>query len=127
MSFVLRDAQRAEFESNGVLRLPGFVPAAHVTPMASAIWADLTERYDIERDRRDTWTVERPGHFQALIKSGAFDALGACYGAIADAFLGAGRWIKPKHFGQPLVTFRTGAWNVPHKMWHFDVPPTDCL
>lgn len=127
MSFVLRHEQRAEFESTGVLRLPGFFPAAHVKPMAAALWTELAQRFGIERDRRDTWTVERPGQFQALIRSGIFDAPGKGFGAIADAFLGAGRWIEPKHFGAPLVTFPTGDWDVPHKMWHFDVPPTDCV
>jgi hypothetical protein len=64
MIFVLRHEQRAEFESNGVLRLPGFFPIADLIPMAAALWTDLAGRFGIERDRRDTWTVERPANFR---------------------------------------------------------------
>src|SRR5262245_13038757 len=98
VTFVLQREQRAEFESTGVLRLPGFFRKADVAAMASAVWTDLETRFGIKRDCRDTWTVERPAQFQALIARGVFDALDAGYSALADAFLGAGTWMRPKHF-----------------------------
>lgn len=126
-TFTLSFEQRAAFDHEGVLRIPGLFPTDQIAPMADRLWADLWERLGIDRDRPETWTHKRPAQYQALIRTGAFDALGPRIGAVADAFLGAGHWEIPKHFGQPLVTFPTGPWNVPHTMWHLDVPPTDCL
>lgn len=126
-TFTLSPEQRAAFEHEGVLRLPGFFPNDLIAPMAGRLWADLEKRFAIDRDRPETWARQRPAQFQALIRTGAFDALGPRIGALADAFLGTGNWEVPKHFGQPLVTFPTGGWDVPHTMWHLDVPPTACV
>ena len=124
----LDSPQLLTFERSGVLRLPSFLPSADAAAMADAIWSDLAERYGIDRRRRETWTVERPAQYQALVRSGAFDRLGAtplC--ELADAFLGADAWIRPKRWGQPLVTFPSGGWDVPHATWHLDLPASDSL
>jgi hypothetical protein len=121
-------ANRAEFERAGIFRLPGFYSAAEAAAMADALWADLGRRYGIGRHRPESWTKERPAQFLALTRSGAFGALGSDrLVALADAMLGAGAWTRPRHWGQPLVTFPSGAWDVPHAVWHLDYPGTGSI
>lgn len=126
-TFTLSSEQRAAFDHEGVLRIPGLFPADQIAAMADLLWADLGKRFGMQRDRPESWTDERPAKYQALIRAGAFDALGPRIVAVADAFLPGGNWEIPKHFGLPLVTFPTGPWDVPHSTWHVDVPPSDCL
>lgn len=122
-TFELTPEHRAEFDRVGVLRLPGFFGAATIAPMADALWADLRQRYGAVRDRPETWTVQRTGQHQALQRSGVFDALcSPRMEALVDGFLGVGAWDRPPHWGQPLVTFPTGGWDVPHNVWHLDLP-----
>ena len=122
--FTLTQDQIVEFELAGMLRIPSFFPRQTMSEMADRIWTDLHKRFGIDRQRSDTWTKERPAQFQKLIRNGAFDALGDSLSAIADALLGSGVWDRPRHLGQPLVTFPSGAWDVPHSMWHLDLPAT---
>jgi len=123
-AFSLTQEQIAEFERAGMLRVPNFFPQQTMSEMAGKIWTDLYARFGIDRHRPDTWTKERPAQFQKLIRFGAFDALGDSLAVIADALLGSGAWDRPRHIGLPLVTFPTGAWDVPHAMWHLDLPAT---
>jgi phytanoyl-CoA dioxygenase PhyH len=125
--FSLTQEQSAEFDRAGMLRVPNFFPQHAMSEMADEIWTDLHKRFGIERQRSDTWTKERPAQFQKLIRSGAFDSLGDSLAAIADAVLGSGAWDRPRHVGQPLVTFPSGTWDVPHAMWHLDLPATASL
>jgi hypothetical protein len=128
-TLTLTPDQRADFERDGVLVLPGYFPTADMNAMADALWADLFRRFAIDRRRPETWTIERPGKFQPLIRAGAFRAFGSeRLMAIGDAFLGAGRWQKPRWLGYPLVTFPTAqAWDVPHRLWHLDISASLCL
>ena len=32
-------------------------------------------------------------------------------------------WVRPKQFGNVLVTFPNGEWRVPHSIWHSDFDP----
>jgi hypothetical protein len=121
--FSLTSEQRATFDRDGMLRVPGFCSASLLAPMIDALWEDMRRRYSIHRGRPETWKDARPAQFQWLMASGAFDALGPHFSAVADAFIGAGEWDVPRHFGGPLVTFPTGRWDVPHNVWHFDIPP----
>jgi len=126
----LTSQQLAAFEQTGVVRLPGFLPKESVAAMADAIWADLNRRYGVERDRRDTWMLapHGPRGWQALIRSGAFSPLGTPeLLELGDAFLGRAAWTTPKRWGQPLVTFPTGDWDVPHASWHIDLPASGSL
>jgi len=126
--FSLTTAQRAEFEEQGVLHLKHFFDAELVAPMAHAIWKDLETRFGIQRRRPETWTKTRPAQFRNLSRTGVFNPLMSeklC--ALTDALLGEGTWDKPRHFGQPLVTFPTGEWDVPSKVWHLDYRPQDFL
>ena len=121
-TFFLTQEQIAEFDRAGMLRVSNFFPQQTMSEMADRIWTDLQGRFGIDRQRPDTWTKERPAQFQKLIRSGAFDRIGDSLAAIADVLLGSGAWDRPRHVGQPLVTFPTGAWEVPHSMWHLDLP-----
>jgi hypothetical protein len=90
--------------------------------MAERLWADLERRFSIRRDRPESWTLAHPAHFQALKRSGAFEALGSpklC--DLADALLGAGAWEKPERWGGTLVTFPTAAPSLPRPPWHLDI------
>ncbi len=96
--------------------------------MADALWRDLGRRFAVDRRRPDTWTTSQPAQFQDLQRSGAFSAMDSPdLSRVADAFLGAGRWEQPRSWGQPLVTFPTGAWDVPHQNWHLDLPANASL
>lgn len=121
--FSLTPEQRAIFDRDGMLRVPGFCSPALLAPMIDALWEDMRRRFGIHRDRPETWKDARPAQFQRLVISGAFDALGPHFSAVADTFIGVGEWDVPPHFGSPLVTFPTGRWDVPYNVWHFDIPP----
>jgi hypothetical protein len=96
-TFTLTPEHRAEFGRVGVLRLPGFLPSANVTAMADSLWADLRSRYGAERHDSKTWPVQRPSHFQAVVRSGAFAGLGTPeLHQLGDALLGVGAWTAPK-------------------------------
>lgn len=126
--FSLTSEQQSEYGRAGVLSIPGYFPAADMAGMADAIWSDIHARFGIDRERPETWTVERPAKFQKLARSGAFRALGSeRLFAIGDALLGPGAWEMPKRFGFPLVTFAAHAPERSRPLWHTDVPPSACI
>lgn len=116
------------FERRGVVRLPGFYPRADIETMADRLWTFLETRYDARRDRPESWPSAHLAKFQALKRSGAFDALGSrrlC--DLADVMLGAGMWDKPAHWGGSLVTFPTAAPSLPRPPWHLDITGAETL
>jgi hypothetical protein len=120
---MLTIAQRSEFDRLGLLRLPGVIPSADVERMRERLWTALSRQHGVLREAPETWTVSRPAHFQALVRSGAFApmASGPVCDALDDLF-GPGGWQQPGRWGQPLVTFpSSGQWEVPHRHWHFDI------
>jgi hypothetical protein len=121
----LSERQRADFERDGVVRLPGAFSATDAAHMREQVWNALREEYGIQPDEPATWTIGQPTGFQALTRSGAFDALGGpvLAGALDD-LLGKGGWKAPKHWGSPLLRFPVGgsSWEVPGKQWHLDFP-----
>lgn len=127
-SFSLTSEQQTEYGRDGVLFVPGYFPADDIARMADAVWDDLRQRFGIDRNRPDTWTVERPGKFQKLVRSGAFRALGSeRLFAIGDALLGPGAWEMPRRFGFPLVTFAAQVPERSRPLWHTDMPPSTCV
>jgi hypothetical protein len=127
-TFKLSVQQRDLFDRDGVVALPGFLPAPEAAAMADALWADLRRRFAIDRRNPATWAVERPMHFQDVIRAGAFARLAELgYPQLADAFLGEGWTHAADRWAQPLVTFRTGEWDVPHAGWHLDLPAAPSL
>src|SRR5262245_39957705 len=114
------------FEQLGFVRIPGAFPAAAAEQMRQRLWDDLARRHGVRQDDPATWHVEQPSHFQALRRSGAFEAIASpvLTGRLAE-ILGAGAWLRPDHWGASLVTFpdTRAAWDVPHAGWHIDWPP----
>jgi hypothetical protein len=133
----LTRTQWTTFETTGVVRLPGLIPRADAQAMADPIWDFLARRDGIRHEAPETWTKIRPAQFLPLARTGAFAAM-ASPGVITalDDVFGAGGWLRPARWGQPLVTFPAPdrAWDVPHASWHLDLDgklapglPTDYL
>lgn len=119
---MLTQAQLEEFERWGLLRLPGAM--AEARRLCDLVWAGLAAEHGIERDRPETWTVERPQGLKALRRSEPFGHTGeGAVGAAADDLLGAGRWRSAPHW-RPFVTFAVPGvpWTVPTAGWHYDRP-----
>jgi len=55
-AFSLTQEQTIEFDRAGMLRIPSFFPLQTMAEMADRVWADLYERFGIDRRRPDTWT-----------------------------------------------------------------------
>jgi hypothetical protein len=120
---MLSSALRDEFDRRGVLRMPKAIPTVDASGMRNRLWRYLRETYGVAPERPDTWTGGAPAHFQALLRSGAFDAM-ATPGirAAVDELLGTGGWRQPEHWGRPLVTFPQPGlpWRLPAAGWHLD-------
>jgi len=115
----------SDFDSSGFVRVPDVFSAADAGRMCERIWQELARRHGIRREARGSWSVDQPRHLQALRRSGAFDALASPVLIDAvDRLLGAGRWQRPRHWGDPLVSLpRAGPeWTVPYLQWHIDWP-----
>jgi ectoine hydroxylase-related dioxygenase (phytanoyl-CoA dioxygenase family) len=120
---MLPPSQRDAFNRSGLLKLESAIPPADVATMRDRFWDYLSREHGIERDRPDTWTVERPRRLQALRRSGAFNLMATRQVCQAlDDLLGATQWQPPMTWGLPLVTFAVpGAeWTVPSGGWHVD-------
>jgi hypothetical protein len=130
---MLSEEQRTQFDGLGVCRLPGVLGGEAAAGMCDAVWELLSRQHGIDRHDSSTWTVRQPTGFQALGRSGIFDALGGP--ALSDAIdelLGSGQWSRPRYWGAPLVTFpdATARWDVPSAQWHTDFvarAPSDVL
>ena len=115
---MLTQDQRAEFDRTGILKLEGVFDANAGARMRAVLWEDLAARYGMREDDQDTWTP--PSGFKKLKKHAAFAPI------LGDVVCGAfddllGDWVRPKHYGQMLVTMpQGGEWRVPHKLWHSD-------
>jgi hypothetical protein len=121
---MLTAEQRIDFDQLGVVRLTGVFSAADAARMREGLWQALAAQ-GLRRDDPATWRPVQATGFQALTRSGTFDALGGrvLASALDDAF-GGSSWIRPRHWGAPLVTFPTGAspWSLPSRQWHIDFP-----
>ena len=107
------------------MRVPAVIPRVDASAMADALWRELTRRHAIRRDQPRTWRTERPAGFAALQNADAFERMASPrLVAILDQLLGRERWLRPRHWGQPLVCFPrfAGRWDVPHQSWHLDLP-----
>jgi hypothetical protein len=120
---MLSRAQQDEFECRGLLRLPGAIPGPDADAMRDRLWRYLRQTHGVSAERPQSWAVGTPAHFEALIRTGAFDAMATAQvrGAV-DALLIRQGWEPPQHWGRPLVTFpQPGVpWRLPVSGWHMD-------
>jgi ectoine hydroxylase-related dioxygenase (phytanoyl-CoA dioxygenase family) len=114
--------QRDEFERRGLLRLPEALPPHDAERMRDQVWDHLRQTHGARADRPATWPAGAMAHFQALIRTRAFDALASPAVLEAfDALLGRDGWQAPEQWGRPLVTFPEGSpWQLPSRGWHRD-------
>jgi hypothetical protein len=128
---MLTAAQRAQFDTTGIVRLSDVFSADDAARMRRVVWSELERRHGILEHDPATWNQAVPAGWKASKKSRAFDAIGSptLYAAIDD-LLGADNWSRPKHWGQVMVTFPAPdtPWTLPHSLWHVDWmysnPPT---
>ena len=111
----------AHFRAYGWMRVPQVFDAEAGAAMRDAVWAVLAQA-GIERDRPETWTVERPAHLQRLKADPAFLAVGSktLFTAI-DAVLEGRPYERPKDWGGFFLAFPTDTpWAIPTAGWHID-------
>jgi GT2 family glycosyltransferase len=122
----LDSEQRATFARDGFVRLEHAFEGAAV--MEDRIWEFLARR-GVERQDRATWPRGDARHLQKLLRDPAFIPIGGpVTSAAIDSLLGRGRWTRPDHWGELLITFPEpdNAWTVP-PLWHTDARYTDPL
>ena len=71
----------------------------------------------------ETWRGAYASGMQPHLADPVFAPIGgATTTAALDELLGAGRWKRPRHWGQFLVTYPSGTreWSVPRETWHTD-------
>lgn len=120
---MLTHPQVAEFEQQGLIRLPRTVPAATALAMRDRLWAFLSVMHGRQHDDPATWKqLDGRTHFKVLMRTGAFDELSEYLAGPATDLLGPGGWHPPEHWGHPLVTFPNpgGQWTLPAGGWHVD-------
>ncbi|MFI4973657.1 MAG: phytanoyl-CoA dioxygenase family protein [Caulobacterales bacterium] len=124
-SFTLTPEQRHQFLEDGLVRVPGAVPAEAVEAMADRIWAALARQLGALRDQPQTWTHEGQPQLKQMSHAGVFAAMfSPGVRALLDDFFGERGWRPPPKFEpRPLgVIFPTPGrpWNVPTRHWHLD-------
>jgi hypothetical protein len=129
---VLTDAQRRQFDRDGIIKLGGAFSARDAARMQDVMWNELRHRHEIVRDDRSTWDRHPPTGMRSAKKSTAFAPI--CGPVVSDALdelFGPGRWARPKTFGNVLITMPNAtSWRVPDQVWHADFEatnPTDRL
>jgi hypothetical protein len=118
----------AALQHDGFVAVRGAIPHEHAVAMCERIWNVLEDR-GVRRADRSTWPVEQMvWGFQALTRSGAFDAVGSTRVRETLDVLLDNDWQEVGRWGQPLVTFPTAetssaeAWRITSAVWHFDFP-----
>lgn len=117
--------QFEQYASEGVVRLPCAVPIAAVEAMLTVVWSRLATRHGIARHRPESWHMPNPAQLGAPGDELAAMASPSVVGVL-DQLLGPGGWTAPPRWGLPLVTLPgfSERWDVPHKLWHLDLPAT---
>ena len=119
---MLTDEQRATFERDGILRLPAAFSAGDAVRMQDVLWAEMRDRYGIERDDRSTWPAGAVVGMKTSKRSKVFAPIcGPVVSAALDELFDPSGWRRPDQYGNVLVTFPdTDEWRVPHRIWHAD-------
>jgi phytanoyl-CoA dioxygenase PhyH len=119
---VLSASQRDAFDRTGIVKLPGAFSAADAARMCDVVWDELQRRHGLDRHDPSTWDRHPPTGLKGSKKHSAFAPIfGAALCGALDDLLGPAAWIRPKHYGQVLVTMPNAAtWSLPHALWHTD-------
>ena len=115
-----------ELARTGVVKLERAFSADDAARMRDVVWNELSRRYQIERGDPSTWNRHEPTGLKSTKKSLTFAPIcGPVVAVVLDELFGAGRWERPKQYGNVLVTMPNATeWRVPHEIWHADFPPT---
>jgi len=122
---VLSDAQVAQFEDEGFLKLEEAFPREAALAAQDFLWERLAAQ-GVRKDDRSTW-VEPMVHIKEAYEDAVFQACQTerLTDAIED-LVGQGRWAakgKTSHWGWWPVNFAVGMdqpWTVPTGGWHWD-------
>jgi hypothetical protein len=118
----------AHFRARGWMRVGAAFGSDAAARMRDAVWRALAAE-GIDRDRPETWTLERPVRLQRLKRDPVFQAIGseALFAAIDAIFEGRG-YPRPKDWGGFFIAFPgVEPWGVPHRGWHLDARYTGAL
>jgi len=127
---MLTDEQRTDLAHRGITYVRELIPRERAAAIEDRIWAFLGKR-GIHRTDRATWP---PGGLMSGVQGLRQAEVFAPFTNehlidVANELLGAGAWTKFRHDAQALLSFpESGPWQIPHKLWHFDMPargPTD--
>ncbi|MGW0231388.1 phytanoyl-CoA dioxygenase family protein [Actinopolymorpha singaporensis] len=119
---MLTTEQMARFELDGLLPLPRTVPTAEALAMRDRLWDFLSLMHGRRYDDPTTWKpLEARTGFKTLMRTGAFDGLSEYLSEPFTDLLGTA-WVRPAHWGHPLVTFPNPHqdWAIPARNWHVD-------
>jgi Phytanoyl-CoA dioxygenase (PhyH) len=120
---MLTGRQHADFDDLGFLRVSGAFSTDDAATMRAVAWREMDRKYGIREADRATWTVEWPSGLKNTKRNRAFDAIGGeVLTAAFDQLIGSGEWVRPRTWGQVMVTFPKASqpWVVPHRLWHVD-------
>lgn len=109
------------FWARGWVRIERAFSSTSAALMRDAVWRALADD-GIERDRPDTWKVERPTHLQRLKHDPVFDAVGSArLTEMCNAIFAGIRYEIPKDWGAFFLAFPTNEeWRIPCAGWHID-------
>ena len=120
---MLTNQQRVDFSQRGHTRISGASASDELDRVSAVLWRKLEEA-GIRKDTPATWRRPKPKGLRRLSKTSVFDALfeGAAQECL-DILLGEEGWVRPKHWGQLLLSLPTDEdWFVPNTTWHLDLP-----
>lgn len=122
----LTAGQLEAFDRDGFVRIQRAFDGSAL--MEDRMWTFFARR-GAKRHDPSTWPNGEARHLQKLLGDAVFMPIGGRGTTAAiDDLLGAGRWERPRHWGEFLVTFpdRARRWTVP-TLWHTDAAYDDPL
>ena len=122
---MLTREQRQSFHERGFVRLRGVFSRDEAARMEECLWVTLHRKHGVERSDPTTWSVPLGLGLQSLRSHAVFAPIGGPTTVQAiDDLVGQGRWERPRHWGQFLITFPRPdvAWDVSNRLWHTDFP-----
>lgn len=118
---MLTREQRDQFDAQGFMRLPrAFAPDA-AAAMEARVWRTLEHRLGVAREDPGSWPRGAIDGLQGLKREAVFDAIGGP--ALTDALddlLGREAWVRPRDWGQMLVSFPSAGGSRARSPWHTD-------